>query len=359
MSYYEPLTYVVAPEEDGMPLKSILRDRMKLSRKLLSRLKLTPEGITVNGERRYTSVRVQAGDVVEIRMEQEQSEDILPQPLPIDILFEDEQLLIVNKEAGMIVHPTHGHYTHTLANAVVHHWSVKGEKVRFRPVHRLDRETSGVLAIAKTAFAHQQISAQMQAGGVEKSYLALVHGAVSQDFGTIDAPIDRDPESPHVRIVLPGGYRAVTHYETAERYGNAASLVRLRLETGRTHQIRVHMTHIGHPLLGDALYGADMAAEGPIRAARSTPGESAAADGAPGTDMAASGPAAASGSAAAPGSAGASEKAAGDWVPDRQALHAAVLAFEHPTDRRPVRFEALLPADMRRWIERLKRDHFE
>lgn len=313
MNYYEPLTYVVPPHEDGIVLKTILRDRMKLSRKLLSRLKLTAEGITVNGERRYISVRVQAGDVVEIRMEEEQSEDILPQDIPLDILHEDDQLLIVNKAAGMIVHPTHGHYTNTIANGVVHYWLERGEKVRFRPVHRLDRETSGVLAIAKNPYAHQHISAQMQAGTVEKTYMAIVHGALLHDSGTIDAPIDRDPESPHIRIVTPDGYRSVTHYETVERYGNAASLVRLRLETGRTHQIRVHMKHIGHPLMGDAMYG--IGAEEIDRTEANT---------------------------------------AEEHSLDRHALHAARLAFAHPGDGAPVSFEAPLPADMAGVIGRLR-----
>lgn len=317
MNYYEPLVYVVPPDLDGAMLKTVLRDRMQLSRKLLSRLKLTPEGITVNGQRRYTSARVQAGDVVEVRMEEEQSEDIFPQPLPLDILYEDEQLLVVSKAAGMIVHPTHGHYLNTLANAVVYHWQERGEKVRFRPVHRLDRETSGVLAIAKNPYAHQHISEQMQAGKVEKTYVAIVRGAVEQDRATIDAPIDRDPESPHVRIVTPDGYRSVTHYETIERYGTEASLVRLRLETGRTHQIRVHMNHIGHPLIGDAMYGIEIAMRE---------------DG--------------------------SAKTAEGLAPGRHALHAAMLAFAHPVDGRPVRFEAPLPADMAGLIERLKRRHF-
>lgn len=323
MNYYEPLTYVVPPEQDGAMLKTLLRDRMKLSRKLLSRLKLTPEGITVNGQRRYTSARVQAGDVVEIRMEEEQSEDILPQDMPLDILHEDDHLLIVNKPAGIIVHPTHGHYTNTIANGVVHYWRQRGEKIRFRPVHRLDRETSGVLAIAKNPYAHQHISEQMQAGGVDKTYLAIVHGSVGPDGGTIDAPIDRDPESPHVRVVLPGGYRSVTHYETVERYGSFASLVRLRLETGRTHQIRVHMKHIGHPLVGDCVYG--------IGAQSGSGIETAVRDDA---------------------------KTAEGISLDRHALHAARLAFAHPADRRPVGFEAPLPADMAGLIGRL-RAHLE
>lgn len=176
-SYYPPITYIVPQSEDGWLLKTILQKRMDVSRKLLSRLKMTEQGIMLNGERVYISVKVAGGDRVEIRMEQETSVDILPQDIPFDILYEDEHLLVVNKAAGIIVHPTHGHYTDTLANGVVHYWAAKGEQYRFRPVHRLDQETSGVLVIAKNPYSHQHISEQMIAGTVDKRYAALCTGA--------------------------------------------------------------------------------------------------------------------------------------------------------------------------------------
>ncbi|NQX70721.1 RluA family pseudouridine synthase [Paenibacillus alba] len=253
MSYYEPLVYIVPPEEEGFILKTILQKRLMVSRKLLSRIKLTEQGITVNGARQYINIKVQAGDRVEIRMEEEESEDILPQELPLHILHEDDHLLILAKESGIIVHPTHGHYVNTIANGVVHHWQQAGITCRFRPVHRLDQETSGVLAIAKTPYVHQQISEQMIQHQVKKEYLALVWGNFDDAKGTVNEPIDRDPEQPHVRIVTPTGYNAVTHYEVVEQFKHAA-LVRIWLETGRTHQIRVHMRHLGHPLLGDKMY---------------------------------------------------------------------------------------------------------
>jgi 23S rRNA pseudouridine1911/1915/1917 synthase len=256
MSYYEPLSYLVPPEEDGFLLKTILQKRLNVSRKLISRVKLTEQGITVNGVRQYISVHVRAGDLVEVRMEQEESEDIMPQDLPIEILHEDEHLLILAKQAGMIVHPTHGHYLNTIANAVVYHWQQAGVSCRFRPIHRLDQETSGVLAIAKNPYVHQQISEQMIAHQVKKEYLAFVWGSLEASSGTIREPIDRDPEQPHVRIVTPDGYAAVTHYEVVEQFGHAAC-VRIWLETGRTHQIRVHMKHLGHPLIGDKMYTLD------------------------------------------------------------------------------------------------------
>lgn len=302
MSYYEPLIYIVPPEEEGFVLKTVLQKRLMVSRKLLSRIKLTEQGITVNGVRQYISVKVKAGDRVEIRMEEEQSEDILPQALPLRIMHEDEHLLIVAKDAGIIVHPTHGHYVNTIANAVVYHWQQAGITCRFRPVHRLDQETSGVLAIAKTPYVHQQISEQMIQHQVKKEYLAFVWGIVSEKTGTINEPIDRDPEQPHIRIVTPNGYSAVTHYEVVEQFAHAA-LVRIWLETGRTHQIRVHMKHLGHPLIGDKMYTL------PVFKGSEAEDEAA-------------------------------ERL------DRQALHAFKLGFVHPGTREWVEYNAPLPADL-------------
>ncbi|MBY9080489.1 RluA family pseudouridine synthase [Paenibacillus sp. HN-1] len=313
-TYYPPLSYIVPEADDGMLLKTVLQKRMDISRKLLSRLKLTERGITLNGERVYISVHVRAGDLVEIRMETEVSEDILPEPIPFDILYEDDHLLVVNKPAGMIVHPTHGHYTGTLANGVVHYWAQRGDRYRFRPIHRLDQETSGVLAIAKNAYSHQYISEQMPTGGVDKIYAAIVHGVPSPEQGEIDGPIDRDPAEPHRRIVTPDGYPSLTRYEVKERFG-AASLVELKLLTGRTHQIRVHMTSIGHPLIGDRMY------RHPLYEA----------------DRSGSGPGAANELA---------RVAELDEYIGRQALHAARLSFTHPVLRARMTFEAPLPQDM-------------
>lgn len=312
-SYYKPLEYIVPPEEEGFVLRTVLQKRMGISRKLLSRLKLTERGITVNGERRYIDIKVRPGDVVAVHMEREASDDILPQPMPLVILYEDEELLVLNKQAGLVVHPTHGHYTNTIANGVVHYWAEQGASYRFRPVHRLDQETSGTLAIAKNPYVHQQISEQMQAHEVKKEYIALVRGVVADDAGTVEGPIDRDPLAPHIRIVTPDGYPAVTHYRV-ERRLPGATMVRLRLETGRTHQIRVHMKHLGHPLLGDKLYGLEQA-EG---------GQDEDADG---------------GSAA---------------LIARQALHACTLGLRHPIAKRWLELEAPLPEDMAACVAKLE-----
>lgn len=315
MSYYKPLEYIVPPEEDGFLLRTILQKRLMISRKLLSRLKLTEQGITVNGERKYIDVKLREGDRVAVRMETETSDDILPQPMELDILYEDEELLVLNKEAGRIVHPTHGHYTETLANGVVHYWMQKGESFRFRPVHRLDQETSGAIAVAKNPYVHQQISEQMQAHQLKKEYIALVHGCLQSEEGTVNAPIDRDPQAPHIRIVTPDGYEAVTHYRVESRF-REATMVRLWLETGRTHQIRVHMKHLGHPLIGDKLYGLS-----PVGSADEVASDAG---------------------------------CAADYGMTRHALHASTLGLTHPIRKEWMEFHAPIPEDMRLCLQRLE-----
>ncbi|MEC0329722.1 RluA family pseudouridine synthase [Paenibacillus macerans] len=313
--YYDPITYHVTEREDGWQVKSVLQRRLGVSRKLLSKIKLTERGVQLNGERVYISVPVKAGDKVSITLEKETSEDILPEPMPVDIVYEDEALLVVNKAAGVIVHPTHGHYTGTLANGVVHYWQEKGEKFRFRPVHRLDQETSGLLAIAKNAYVHQHISEQLIAGQVTKKYTALVHGWPAEPEGMIDGPIDRDPAEPHRRIVTESGYPAQTYYKVLDGR-QAGSLVELRLGTGRTHQIRVHMTSIGHPLIGDKFYRM------------------------PGLDLL-----------------GPEEREAVLWWDEaigRQALHASELGFVHPLTGELLHFTLPLPADMQALYDLLR-----
>ncbi|SEK84200.1 23S rRNA pseudouridine1911/1915/1917 synthase [Paenibacillus sp. cl141a] len=325
--YYPPIRYVVPTHEDGMLLKTILQKRIGVSRKLLSRLKLTEQGITLNGTRVYISVKVQAGDLVEIRMEQERSNDMLPQPMELHILYEDEHLLVLNKPAGVIVHPTHGHYTDTLANGVVHYWQEKGWNYRFRAVHRLDQETSGVLVIAKNAYIHQHVSEQMIAGTVDKRYVGFVHGRPSSQTGDIDGPIDRDPLEPHRRIVTPKGYPSLTRYRVCETYPSA-SMVELKLETGRTHQIRVHMLSIGCPLIGDQMYrhpvysDQELLPHAPERVEDSN------------------------------GAVGSLDPLAAtimrlDGYMDRQALHAASLTLMHPIEGKTMEFTAPLPEDMK------------
>ncbi|MGC6589325.1 RluA family pseudouridine synthase [Paenibacillus sp. Dod16] len=326
--YYPPISYVVSPQEDGMLLKTILQKRMGVSRKLLSRLKLTEQGIMLNGTRVYISVNVHAGDLIEIRMEQERSDDMLPQPMNLHILYEDEHLLVLNKPAGIIVHPTHGHYTDTLANGVVHYWQEKGWNYRFRAVHRLDQETSGVLVIAKNAYIHQHVSEQMIAGTVDKRYVAFVHGKPALPSGDIDGPIDRDPLEPHRRIVTPEGYPSLTRYKVCEAYPSG-SLVELKLETGRTHQIRVHMLSIGCPLIGDQMY------RHPVYGDRELRSDGAEVEAEADSDL-----------AAGPADLEAETIMRLDRYMGRQALHAASLTLIHPIEGSKMTFTAPLPEDM-------------
>lgn len=298
--YYKALTVEVGADMAGKDVRTVLERKLGVSRSLLSRLKLTEYGITINGVRAYTTAKVAEGDQVAIRMEEEISEDILPQELPLSIVFEDDYLLVVNKPAGIIVHPTKGHYTNTLANGIVHHWQTQGERVRFRPVHRLDEDTSGLVVIAKNPYIHQQLSEQLQAGTIMKIYCAYVYGKPTPADGTVDAPIDRDPDDPHVRIVTPEGYPSVTHYKTVAVFDEGqASRVRLKLETGRTHQIRVHMKHIGCPLIGDGMYG--------LQSGRVDEWET---------------------------------------IAGRQALHAETLGLTHPMTKEWVEWTAALPPDL-------------
>ncbi|URN92809.1 MAG: RluA family pseudouridine synthase [Candidatus Pristimantibacillus lignocellulolyticus] len=270
--YYAPLTVVVSEEEAGKTVRDVLGKYYNVSGKLLGQARLTEHGLTINEERVYVSAPVQRGEIVRLRMLREESTDILPQQMPLGIIYEDDYLLIVNKPAGIVVHPTHGHYTNTLANGVVHYWKSKGERYRFRPIHRLDEETSGIVAIAKNGYIHQQLSEQMQQDDFDKQYIAFVYGRPSPETALIDAPIDRDTEQPHLRVVCSDGcgYPSQTQYTVLESFqmlpalsgsldddnnqSDVVSLVRLKLFTGRTHQIRVHMSSVGHPLIGDKFY---------------------------------------------------------------------------------------------------------
>jgi len=259
--YYEPLTVIATSDDEGKTVREVLERAFGVSSKLLAAARTTEYGLTINEERVYISAPVQAGEAVRLRQLKEWSDDILPQAMSLSIVYEDDYILVVNKPAGVIVHPTHGHYTNTLANGVVAYWQQKNERFRFRPIHRLDEETSGLVVIAKNAYIHHQLSEQMQQGSIEKYYTALVYGVPEPSHRMIDAPIDRDVHNPHMRVVTPTGYPSQTIYTVEQSFpwnnNQMVSLVQLKLLTGRTHQIRVHMHSIGHPLIGDKLYRDD------------------------------------------------------------------------------------------------------
>ncbi len=205
-------------------------------------------------------ITVQSGDRISITIPEAKPLDLQPEAIPLDVLYEDDSLIIINKPAGLVVHPAAGHESGTLVNALLAHCTnLAGIGGVQRPgiVHRLDKDTTGAIAIAKTDQAHQHLQAQLKAKTAKREYLGVVHGAPSAESGTIDQPIGRNPVDRKKMTILPvdkGGRTAITHWQVRERLGNY-TLIYFQLETGRTHQIRVHSAHMGHSLVGDSVYG--------------------------------------------------------------------------------------------------------
>ena len=215
--------------------------------------------VLVNGEPKKSSYRLEDGDEVTADLPELKSPDIEPENIPLDILYEDDSILMVNKPKGMVVHPSAGHYTGTLVNAVLWHCQgqLSGINGVSRPgiVHRIDKDTTGVLVVCKNDAAHNAVAAQLKEHSITRKYRAIVHGVIKEDEGTVDAPIGRHPtERKNMASGVKNGKRAVTHYRVLERF-QGYTYVECQLETGRTHQIRVHMASIHHPLLGDTVYG--------------------------------------------------------------------------------------------------------
>lgn len=215
--------------------------------------------VLVNGEPKKSSYRLEDRDEVTADLPELKSPDIEPENIPLDILYEDASILMVNKPKGMVVHPSAGHYTGTLVNAVLWHCQgqLSGINGVSRPgiVHRIDKDTTGVLVVCKNDAAHNAVAAQLKEHSITRKYRAIVHGVIKEDEGTVDAPIGRHPtERKKMASGVKNGKRAVTHYRVLERF-QGYTYVECQLETGRTHQIRVHMASIHHPLLGDTVYG--------------------------------------------------------------------------------------------------------
>ena len=250
------LTYEITAEQAGTKIGDFLRTA-GYSRHVIIHLKKTENGILLNGEWAYVGQFLKEGDHLEIRIiESESSEQIVPAELPLDIVYEDEDLLIINKPADMPIHPSINNYDNTLANALMWYYQQKGETFVYRCINRLDRDTTGLLIVAKNMLSGGILSDMSKKREIHREYLAIAEGEVPQE-GVIDAPIARKEESVIERCVdFEKGDRAVTHYWRLD-YRNGYSLVRLKLETGRTHQIRVHMKYLGHPLTGDYLYNPD------------------------------------------------------------------------------------------------------
>lgn len=304
------IEYTVTKEDEGRYVKEILKSRMDFSSRLLTKVKYHGE-ILLNGKHVNVRQRVAEGDVLTAKYPEEES--YFPaQDIPLDVVYEDGDLLLVNKQPGLIVHPTYNFPTGTLANAITFHMQQRGEVYKLRFVNRLDMNTSGLVIIAKNSHAQDNISRQMQENTTIKNYIAIVHG-IMEGSGTVDEPIDRDPDHKARRHVTPDGYPSVTHWEVLDtfegkKYGSIEgfSLLKLKLDTGRTHQIRVHMSYLGHPIVGDELYGQLFGYDEPP-----------------------------------------------EWMP-RQALHAAHLELCHPVSGIRIAADAPLPDDMKKCIKYIK-----
>jgi 23S rRNA pseudouridine1911/1915/1917 synthase len=289
----------VRPYEQGRTVEEVLSRSLLLPPREIQRLGRT-RGVRVNRAPASLSDVVRHTDTVTVRVGEGPASGIEPTPMPLAIVHEDDYVLVIDKPPFLLVHPTEPGQSHTLVNGIAHHYAEQGIGARIHPVHRLDRNTSGLVLIAKTPEAHRRLGAQLTTRSLKREYLALVTGEVRDAAGTIDAPIARHPTQPVLRAVRHDGEHARTHFRVLERFADA-TLVGLELETGRTHQIRVHMAHLNHPLLGDRQYG---------RRAQKRIG--------------------------------------------RQALHAARISFVHPGSGEGVQFEAPLPDDMERLREELR-----
>jgi 23S rRNA pseudouridine1911/1915/1917 synthase len=323
MTTSSTLSLTAAPEDAGTRLDRVLAAHLpELSRTRLKALIL--EGAVTASGRAVDDpgYKVKTGEVFTVAVPPPEPAEPEGENIPLSILYEDDQVIVIDKPAGLVVHPAAGHHTGTLVNALIAHCgeSLSGIGGVMRPgiVHRLDKDTSGVMVVAKTDKAHKSLSEQFadhgRTGDLERGYLAFVWGAPDRPRGTIDAPIDRHPHNREKMAVRQGGRDAITHWEVRERYAGTdgkpvASLIECRLETGRTHQIRVHLAHIGHPILGDETY-----ATGFRTKASRLP------------------------------------KAAQDALQalGRQALHAYFLAFQHPVSGEIQQFRSELPVPLAR-----------
>lgn len=251
--------FAVSEEQNGLRLDKCLAEVFpELSRSYLQKL-LKSECVLVNGKPGKSNYKAAAGDLVELEIPEAVEPEIVPEQMDLDIVYEDQDIIIVNKPKGMVVHPAAGHFSGTLVNGLMAHCKddLSGINGVMRPgiVHRIDMDTTGLLIVCKNDMAHNAIAAQLKEHSITRRYRAIVHGVVKEDEGTVNAPIGRHPvDRKKMSINEKHGREAVTHYRVLERF-RQFTYIECRLETGRTHQIRVHMASIHHPLLGDAVYG--------------------------------------------------------------------------------------------------------
>lgn len=295
---------LIDEEARGKRLDVFLADREKeLSRSHIQKL-IAGGAVLVNGRAVKANYKLRTGDSVEIHVPEAQEWKILPEAIPLDVLYEDEDIIVINKARGMVVHPAAGVSSGTLVNALLYHCKdLSGINGVIRPgiVHRLDKDTSGVMVAAKNDAAHVDLAEQIRLKTAHRIYQALVLGTIAEEKGVIRAPIGRHPTERKKMAVVPNGKEATTHFRVLERF-SSYTFVECRLQTGRTHQIRVHMAYIGHPLLGDPKYG------------KNSP-----------------------------------------FAIEGQALHSAELMLTHPRTKERLRFAAAMPADMEEILRTLRR----
>ncbi|MFR1707916.1 MAG: RluA family pseudouridine synthase [Clostridium sp.] len=294
------VTYEVGKDGNDIKIRDYMKDNLNLSGRFI-RGSAMNRRLRVNGKDVKLNYRLHEGDIIEVTVNAEESQNIEGEDLNIKVIYEDDDLLIVDKPPFMVVHPTKSHPSGTLANGVIHHFRSNNDNSIVRLVSRLDRDTSGLIMIAKNQFSHMNLAKSMEKNQIEKSYLAIIHGKLENNEGTIDLPIGRPTNETIKRAVLEDGQRSITHYKIRESYRKGA-LVELLLETGRTHQIRVHLSYVGCPIYGEQLY---------------------------------------------------SEFNDEEFI-SRQALHAYALTLPHPRTGIILKFKSQIPEDMQNLIETLK-----
>ncbi|MCE5286732.1 MAG: RluA family pseudouridine synthase [Pelosinus sp.] len=243
----------IAAEQAGLTVEKYLKEFLNYSGRKIQKL-TRKKGILLNGKTAYLQKTVKLGDTLQVLTLEDASYGVNPEKGSIDILYEDEYLMVLNKPAYQLVHPTGQTKNGTLANFLAYYFEERGILTTIRAVHRLDRETSGCILFAKSAYSQTTLEQQLTGKVLRRTYQALVRGIVTPSAGTIDAPIGPHPSLPNRRVVALNGEKAITHYQTIKTYADA-SLLELSLETGRTHQIRVHLSHHGYPIIGDKMYG--------------------------------------------------------------------------------------------------------